>query len=135
MNSIRYDLCKTGEINMNQLSDEELKEWAQLYIENYKNDILRTEKNLPEIPATFFSEIDEIINNLKKAHSEGKEQGTFRGIKGEKITLNLKPLFETKGHEDIITANMRYVDEPKDTIDDLTLQTYIGRLFLYSRGG
>jgi len=120
---------------MEQLDEKDLKDWAQRYIENYKNDILRTEKTLPEIPATFFSEIDQIINNLKKAHSEGKEQASFRGIKGEEITLNLKPLFETKGHEDIITQNLRYVDDPKDLIDDLTLQTYIGRLFLYSRGG
>ena len=120
---------------MEQLDEKDLKEWAQAYIENYKNDILRTEKNLPEIPTTLFSEIEQIITNLKKAHSEGKEQASFRGIKGEQITLNLKPVFETKGHEDIITKNLRFVDEPKDLIDDLTLQTYIARLFLYSKGG
>ena len=120
---------------MKQLDEKDLKEWAQAYIENYKNDILRTEKDLPEIPENLFSEIEQIIKNLKKAYSEGKSQGTFRGIKGEQITLNLKPVFETKGHEDIITQNIRFVDEPKDLIDDLTLQTYISRLFLYSRGG
>ncbi len=124
---------------MEQLTNEDLRQWAQAYIKCYETDIHRTQKDLPEIPETLHSEISQITDALKKAYSEGKEQRTFRGIKGEEITLNLKPLFEAEGHEDEVTHNIRYVGEAgkrfTSTIDDLTLQTYVCRLFLYSRGG
>jgi dsDNA-specific endonuclease/ATPase MutS2 len=121
---------------MEQLNEKDLKEWAVSYMETYKNDILRTHKELPEIPEKLHSEIDEITRNLKQAHKQGKDQGTFRDINGKQIILNLKPLFETKGHLDEVTQNIRFVNEKQtDTIDDLTLQTYVCRLFLYSTGG
>ena len=121
---------------MDQLNEIDLKEWAVSYMETYKNDILRTHKELPEIPEKLHSEIDQITKNLKQAHREGKEQGTFRDIEGKQIILNLIPLFQTQGHLDEVTQDLRVVNEKQtDTIDDLTLQTYVCRLFLYSRGG
>ena len=121
---------------MDQLNEIDLKEWAVSYMETYKNDILRTHKELPEIPEKLHSEIDQITTGLKQAHEKGKTEGTFRDINGKQITLNLIPLFETQGHLDEVTQNIRLVNEKQtDTIDDLTLQTYVCRLFLYSRGG
>ncbi len=42
---------------MEQLTDEELKEWAQAYIKCYETDIRRTEKKIPDIPEKLHSDI------------------------------------------------------------------------------
>jgi len=123
---------------MEQLKDKELLEWATEYMKKCQSDINNyyggIEKyyhlDTPKIPnmegvRAYFKIVDmtatvnQICKEMREAHTQGKKEFSMRAINQEKVIFNLEPLFNP---------------EP-EPMDDLTLQKYVCRLFIHSKGG
>jgi len=128
---------------MKQLSDKELLKWAIAYIKKYETDINNNYGSIekyykldtPKIPnmggvkgyfliADLTEKVNKICADIKKAHTESKQHYTMMAINDEKVTFNLEPLLSHKNDKNEIVI-----------IDDYTLQTYICRIFIHSKGG
>lgn len=132
------DQVREGE-HTARLTDEELIEWAVYYIElnrpsidsfggleNYYHVKTPIIPNMGGIKAYFEmadlpDEVNKIYIELKQAYRQGKKDYTMTAINGQRLTINLVPLFKPDGFG--------------KGVDDLTLQKYVCRLYIHPKGG